>query len=156
MLTRCTPSLQHHTTDARTLRTTSSFARSCRVETRRITPDPLRSLSLRNRSPAARAPLYGVLCPNPLTEALKTVAPRRGATLWRVGLCRTTASGVRVRIVLVVRRRTAPVCRVMVGLGFGPLALELLLSSDLYFLLVMPRAPGVLRRELRTSRVRFQ
>jgi len=31
---------------------------------------------------------------------------------------RTTASGVRVRTVQVVRRRIAPVCRVMVGLGF--------------------------------------
>ena len=53
--------------------------------------------------------------------------------LWRVGslrqiasvapplydvTARTTASGVRVRTVQVVRRRIAPVCGVMVGLGF--------------------------------------
>jgi len=40
--------------------------------------------------------------------------------VWRLRRAsfRTTASGVRVRIVLVVRRRSAPVCRVMVGLGF--------------------------------------
>jgi len=45
--------------------------------------------------------------------------PRHFMASRRLASFRTTASGVRVRIVLVVRRRTAPVCRVMVGLGFA-------------------------------------
>jgi len=44
------------------------------------------------------------------------VPPR--APPYGVQLCRTTASGVRIRTVQVVRRRIAPVRRVMVGLGF--------------------------------------
>ena len=110
----------------------------CRVETRRITPDPL-------RSPAVRAPTCGVkscrttsvaprwapLCGVKVLCRITSVeAPRQGrhSVTWRAlapPLCGQVALSaatpqrtLRVRNAQVVRRRTAPVCRVMVGPGF--------------------------------------
>jgi len=65
---------------------------------------------------------FGEDCIDSKSNALSIINQLQIArvVVWRVRLAsfRTTASGVRVRIVLVVRRRTATVCRVMVGLGF--------------------------------------
>jgi len=82
-----------------------------------VSASPTANTAGLDSSPAMESPYsYGVsLC---RTTSVKPHIGRHFMASRRLASSRTTASGVRDRIVLVVQRRTAPVCRVMVGLGF--------------------------------------